>query len=161
MAGRALLAQATTTPAIPPAVADAAARWSGPLELPPSLPDCLRYTPGGSAVVPNSQSRSGWTLAIRLEGVPAGTPGCAGWERVSVLLQEGDALASLPGDVTTISVARLQFARVAEATPGGQTQLTLQWRCHDLMCRATTALGGPLDETQLARLAASFVQVAN
>jgi hypothetical protein len=155
--GRSLLAEATTTPVVPPPVATAAARWSGPLELPVSLPPCLRYAPDGAAVVPDSQARSGWALTIRLIG--SAEPACSGWQDAAVLLQEADALQSLPGDVTTTSADRMQFARVAETNASGQTELTVQWRCHDLMCRASATLAGPLDEPTLVQLAAGFEQV--
>ena len=156
VAGRTLLAGATAVPVMPPEVAPAASGWSGPVELPVTLPACLRYAPG-AAVVPDSQAGSGWALTLRLVGND--TPGCAGWQDASVLVQESASLGSLTGEVTTVSANRMQFARTADAAGAAQSTVTLQWRCRDLMCRVSAALGGPLDEATLVQLAANFAQL--
>ncbi len=69
---------------------------------------------------------------------------------------EAPYFKSLTGNVTTVTQGRMQFARVSESTSGGETRVTMQWRCASVMCRMTSTTGGVITENELARIADSF-----
>ena len=150
---RVVLAGPSAPPALPAPVAAVAGSWPGSVQVPQSLPACLVYTPRGSAIAPNDSAQGGSALLIRLSA--AGRPECAGWNDADILIEEAPALSSLSGRVTTVTANRLQFARVEEPTGSGR-RLTLQWRCHDEMCRLSGDVGGAATEDALTALAASL-----
>lgn len=149
-----LTSAAIRRPSAPPSVNAIRNQWGYNILLPTYVPNCLAYVPGGASVKSNSSSASGLILQVSLS--PAFISGCTVGSAPDVQIWEAPALESLTGNVSTVIQGRMQFARVERTMESGQTQITLQWHCMDVMCRLTGVTDDIVSGNVLAKMADSF-----
>src|SRR5690348_5517231 len=109
-----------TRPTAPPAVARLRADWQPEILLPNYVPDCLTYDPNGARIDLDPSASGGHALVVSL--ISSDTATCAGARDSAVTITQAPALQSLHGAVTTIIEGRMQFARIARTTAGGQNE---------------------------------------
>jgi hypothetical protein len=142
-------------PTAPPAVARLRADWQPAILLPDFVPMCLTYDPNGARIDQDPSALGGKALTVGL--IASDTATCAAAQNADVTITQAPALQSLHGAVTTIIEGRMQFARLARTTAGGQNEVTLQWHCRiDIMCNLSGTTGSLITEDVLAKMANSF-----
>jgi hypothetical protein len=147
-----------TRPTAPPAVARVRANWQPAILLPNFVPACLTYDPNGARIDSDPSARGGQALVVGL--ISSNAASCADARNADVTITQAPALQSLHGEVTTIIEGRMQFARVARTTAGGQHEVTLQWHCRiDIMCNLSGTTGSLITEDVLAKMADSFALI--
>ncbi len=141
-------------PSAPPSVAAIRNQWEYNILLPTVTPSCLAYDANGASIRSDPVASNGQALRVTLAPLSTGT--CSGASGSTLSIIEAPALESLAGDVSTVSQGRMQFARTAQPAPGGQTEVTLQWHCLNMMCRMTGTTSTVITESVLAQMADSF-----
>ncbi len=152
-----LASSVVTSPEAPPSIAAIENQWRYIILLPTYQPECLAYDPASVSTKYDSASSTGQSLRMTL--VATNAAACTPANGSSIEIVEAPALASLTGDVTTVSQGRMQFAAVTSKTADGKTAMTLQWHCAEMMCRMSGKLDENVTETVLKKMADSF-QVA-
>lgn len=150
-----VLAQATVArPSAPPSVAMLRSSWPSDILLPTFVPSCFDYDSIGGSITPDPSARGGEVLNVKLAA--RDTAECRSASGANITITQAPALASLSGEVVTVSEGRLQFAQLTTALADGERQITLQWHCLSIMCRLTGSTGPHLSDDMLEQMAESF-----
>ena len=143
-----------STPIAPSSVDAVRNQWSYDILLPTLKPDCLEYSATGTGIEDDPSAANGISLQVRLTA--AASAECADASGSTVVISEAPTFESLSGNVSTVIQGRMQFARIAKPAAGGQTEVTLQWHCLNIMCRMSGTTSNVITETVLTKMADSF-----
>ncbi len=105
-----LTSSAVTYPEAPPSIAAIENQWGYIILLPTYKPECLAYDPASVSTKYDSSSSTGQSLRMTLAA--KNTAACTAANGSSVEIVEAPALASLTGNVSTVSQGRMQFAAI-------------------------------------------------
>ncbi len=129
-------------------------QWSYDILLPTLKPNCLDYSANGTGIKDDPSAANGISLQVRLTAVASAE--CADASSSTIVISEAPTFESLSGSVSTVIQGRMQFARIAKPAAGGQSEVTLQWHCLNIMCRMRGTTSNAITETVLTKMADSF-----